>query len=503
MYIPTQTDLSLIHQQTKDVFIKVNLLDKNYKILDSFDGNLISDSISVDSQSKQRRKYDCELHVSNPSFLVGSDKKIWIDKYIQVFYGIKSLRTKEIVYWLIGTFSYQSVSYTFDATNNNLKLTCPDLMADYDGTKNGQLSGYELLIEAGEDIRKTIIATLNSAGITRYYVEDIGKEIPYDLEFSGTVTYCDIWTKICDLYDSWEFFFDTDGTFVWRKIPTGLTDPISFDDTFLDKIWISEQTDIDFAGIYNKTEVWGKVLELEYDDRYTEECTYEIGEDGIGVYTISLPKIGNMEDIENIEDEEVKEYVESIDELDHLDQIGVKICADSIGGDMVKIGEDIIPIVNDDGSPIAAGRMKANQVYVFSYRRNLGESLQNCLYLLGQYQCYGVYIEENPDCPFSVKNLGYEIINRVDYENLYSDDLCFNQAEFLTYQSTALLDTISLNLLIIPWINVNQKIKYTSKETGETNQYIIKSFNWSTLSGTMSMTLYRFLESFEYVKNKG
>ena len=58
-YSPTQTDLSLILQQTKDVFIKVNLLDRNYKILYSFDGNLISDNISADNQSKQRRKYDC------------------------------------------------------------------------------------------------------------------------------------------------------------------------------------------------------------------------------------------------------------------------------------------------------------------------------------------------------------------------------------------------------------------------------------------------------------
>ena len=295
----------------------------------------------------------------------------------------------------------------------------------------------------------------------------------------------------------WEFFFDVDGTFIWRKIPTGLHEEVSFDDTFIDKTWISENTSYDFTGIYNKTEVWGKVLELEYDDRYTEECTFSNG-----IYTINLPKIGNKEAIEKIENSEVIEYIEKVNEIDHLDQIGIKICADSIGGDKIKIGSDIIPIVNDDGTPIVAGRMKAGQTYVFSYRRNLGETQQNCLYLLGQYQCYGVYIENSDECPFSVKNLKYEIINRVDYDELYSDDLCYNQAEYLTYQSTALLDTITLELLTIPWLNVNQKIKYTSKTTGETNQYIIKNFSWSSLSGTMSMTLYKFLESFNYVKNR-
>ena len=501
-YSPTQTDFNLVHQQTKDIYIKVNLLNKQFKILDSFDGNLISDNLSVDNESKQRRSYSCELQVLNPSFLVGRDKKIWIDKYIQVFYGIRNIRTKEVHYWLLGTFSYQSVDYTYDAVTNQLSLKCVDLMADYDGTKNGQLSGYELLIPAGEDIRTSVIGVLKDAGIDKYYVEDIGKEIPYDLEFNGTVTYCDIWTKICELYDSWEFFFDVDGTFIWRQIPTGLHENVSFDDNFINKIWISENRSYDFSTIYNVTEVWGKILELQYDDRYTEDTSFSI-ENGIGVYTVMLPKIGNKEDYENIENSEVIEYIESLDEINHLDQIGFKVTADSIGNDVVKFNNcEPIPIVNDDGTPIVAGRMEAGQVYVFSYRRNQGETIQNCLYLLGQYQCYGKYEEHNEDCPFSVENLGYEILNRVDYEDLYSDDLCYNQAEYLTYQTTALQDTLNLELLIIPWLDVNQKIKYTSKQANETNQYMIKNFSWSSLSGTMSMTLYKFMESFSYVKNK-
>ena len=63
-------------------------------------------------------------------------------------------------------------------------------------------------------------------------------------------------------------------------------------------------------------------------------------------------------------------------------------------------------------------------------------------------------------------------------------------------------DTITLSLFIIPWMEVGQKIKYTSKTTGETNQYIVKDFSWSSLDGTMSLTLYKFLESFSYVYNR-
>lgn len=479
-YSPTQADIAIIKQTEKDVYVKIDLLNKQFKILESLQGNLISDSLSVDSESKQRRSYNCEMYVSDASLLIGDDKKIWIDKYIRVYYGIKSVRSKEIVWWLIGTFSYINVNYNYSSTENNISLSCADLMADFDGTKNGQLNGYSLTIPAGEDIRSSVIALLNKAGISKYVVEDIGKEIPYDLEFTNTTTYCDIWTKICELYDSWEFYFDVDGTFIWRKIPTGLSEPIIFDDTLLDDIYIDETLNSSFSGIYNVTEIWGKVLELKSNDRYTENS--ELSGD---TYQISL------------------ENVTILDDIDHLDQIGIKICADCPDRPQISInGLSAIPIVNDDGSPIEAGRMKANTTYIFSYRRNTGTQVQNCLYLLGQYQAYGIYKEENPDCPFSVNNLGYEIVNRVNYDNLYSDDLCYNQAEYLTYQTTAMQDTINLNLILIPWLDVNEKIRYTSHIMGKTEQYIIKNFSWSTLDGIMSMTLYKFLESFSYVKNK-
>lgn len=479
-YSPTQEDINIIKQQTKSVYIKIDLLNKQFKILDSIQGNLISDSLNCDSESKQRRSYTCELYVSDSSFLIGEDKKIWIDKYIRVYYGIEQLRTGEIKWWLIGTFTYTDTNYKYSATENTLSLTCADLMCDYDGTKNGQMTGYSLTIPAGEDIYKSIVALVEDAGIKNYIIEDIGKEIPYDLEFNGSVTYCDVWTEICELYDSWEFFFDVDGTFIWRQIPTGLSEQVILDDTFFNTIWVDENTSNSFSGIYNVTEVWGKTLDLELEDRYTDTSTFSNG-----VYSITL------------------EGVESLNDIDHLDKIGIHICANSTAGAKVRInGLEAIPIVNDDGSYVAADRLKADTTYVFQYRRNMNDTIQNCLYLLGQYQAYGIYKETNKECPFSVTNLGYEIVNRVDYENLYSDDLCYNQAQYLTYQTTAMLDTITLTCLIIPWLDVNQKVRYTSKMTGETNQYIIKSFNWSTFDATMSLTLYKFLESFSYVYDK-
>ena len=147
-YIPSQIEISAVKQRVKDVYVKIELLTQEMTIIDSLTGNLVSDNFSMDANSNQRRSYTCNLVVSDHArklnkstilseYLVGKNNKIWIDKYIRVYYGIFSYRTKEIVWWRIGTFTYVNVNYTFSATECNLSLTCADKMCNYDGTKNG------------------------------------------------------------------------------------------------------------------------------------------------------------------------------------------------------------------------------------------------------------------------------------------------------------------------------------------------------------------------------
>lgn len=487
----TQSDLSLLRQGTQEVYLKVELLNSNFKILDSLEGQIINDSYSQDNESIQRRSYNFDLVVLNSSFIIGRDKKIWMDKRLRVYYGIKSIRTKEIIWYQLGVFCYVSMKYSFSSTEKKLSVTCADLMALYDGTLNGQLHGYgssnnspgyaiqNLTIPAGEDIRSSVIAIIKEAGIEKYIVEDIGKPIPYDLTFETGSTYADIWTKIRDLYDSWEFYFDVDGTFVWRQVPTCLEDPIVLDDTFMQQIVENENADTKFDGIYNVTEVWGKVLELESEDRYSEASTYVDN-----TYQITFDRYTSW------------------DSIDNLTQLAFKVSADNANAPKFTINNfsPTIPIYNGDGKPLETGVLIKDNIYVFRYRRI--STNQNALFLLGQFQCYGKYVEESVDCPFSTTNLGYEISQSLDYSNLSDDSACYNQAEYLTYKATAMMDTINLTTLVVPWLEVNAKIEYTPKYNNLTNQYIVKNLSWSTGNGTMSVTLYKFLESFSYVYNR-
>ena len=64
------------------------------------------------------------------------------------------------------------------------------------------------------------------------------------------------------------------------------------------------------------------------------------------------------------------------------------------------------------------------------------------------------------------------------------------------------MDTITLNTLVIPWLEVNTKVSYTPKYNNTTNQYIVKSISWSVGTGTMTLVLYKFLESFSFVYDR-
>lgn len=492
-YQVTEKDLQILRQGTQNIHLKVELLNEDFKILESLEGLILNDNFSINSDSLQRRGYSCDLKVLNSSFFIGNDKKIWLDKRIRVYYGVESTRDSEVVWYQLGIFCYISMKYSNTGTDKALSLTCGDLMCLYDGTLNGQLQGKSstpnslsyavknLLIPAGEDIRLSIIGTLKDAGITKYIVEDIGKPVPYDLTFSTGSKYSDIWTKIRDLYDSWEFYFDVGGTFIWRQIPTGLNEPVVLNDNIMSAIFKDESADMSFDGIYNVTEVWGKTLELDGDDRYADTSTYTSN-----TYKITLPLISSWENIDN------------------LTQISFKTTADCQASPKFSINSlSSIEILDGDGNSLKTGALKANTIYVFRYRRLTTE--RNALFLLGQFQCYGRYEETSEECPFSTTKLGYEIVNSVDYDNLSDDAACYNQAEYLTYKTTAMMDTITLTTLVVPWLDVNAKIEYTPRYNETKNQYLVKSLSWSTGTGTMNLVLYKFLEDFSYVydrKNK-
>ena len=729
-YQVQQYDLDLLSYSSRSQYVKIELLDHSKQnVLDTVEGQLISDNFSADGDSATRRTYSATLFVSDLRFFIDKNSRMWIDKYVRVYYGLQinsAAAPSAPIYYQIGTFSFVDLTYSYNATTKQLSISCQDLMADYDGTKGGVVptsewtariedktfsgdmyikvetflkmvsiraeelftftydanhldkdgnpypiwrseqgvnmrnpanygiiwdtaynpqngdiivvrlfrgKGYTLIIYRIDpetitpqfpkgivtSIYTAIENSVKAAGITDYEIEDIGKLVPYDLEFDAGATWKDVWQTVTDLYPDCEFFFDENGKYIWRQIPTAYSDPRLITSNYLEPVVISEQINNSYSKACNATEVWGMVLDLSNKDRYAyfDEAAFRaqltaVGFDGLPQETMDFLK--NIEaghtDLYNARiNNQVSEYLnllfgdpylvstvqfattedaddtlwvnlvgelEQLTDLANLVSIGIKIPGVGTHAGTIhyiKVNNfDPCPIYTYDTGELLNRTYIGGRTYVFRFRltadgdevshidqlvtgngiinssgeyeaktaEELDEIRENGGYgdiivyknfdtgeivyeiypsglrylarenpqLLnfacqGEDQCFAKYVEENnefsSDLLYSVDNVGYEILSVKNYSNLAYDELCFNQAEYETYYSCVKQDTITIQTIIIPWLEPHQKIQYRLKMTNELSDWLIKSLSWDTKSGTMSITMYRFIPAYQYI----
>ncbi|MBC8531925.1 DUF5048 domain-containing protein [Gehongia tenuis] len=372
-YMPKTQDVNLLQQTNRAIFSKVELLSHDFKILDSLEGNTLNYSISIDADSDIRRTCSLSLYVQNASFTPSSSSRIWMDKFLRIYMGLKDQRTQQTIWYGQGIFIIDGASYSFDASTQELSLSCSDLMSVLVNTCYNPQMVSEITIPAGSSARSVLISlleTLDSA--IPYRIDDLGA-IPYDLVFSLGTTLYEIMAKIRDLYPGWEFFFDTNGTFVFEAIPSGSSDPVVLDDTILQSLVVNESTDYDFSEVKNRVAVYGRTL--------------------------------------------------------------------------------------DDGT-----------------------------------QIYGEAKDTLTDSPFSISRIGerMEVLSGGDYDLITTNDLAQQRADYELWRLTRLNDGMSLETIAIYWLDVNQKIAYTSKITGVSAEYLIKQIAYSSTDTTMSLDMIKF-----------
>lgn len=470
----TQQDLALLHQSQKTIFAKVELLNQKFKVIDSIEGNLISDSFSCDGTSAVRRTYQATLQITDSSFQVGKDRKFWFDKRIRPYVGFRYCQTDEIVWYLMGTYVLNDANASYDAETKTLSLSCSDLMSTLNGERNGIVTGYRFTITAGDTIRNVIVTTLELADIKKYLVAELNQEVGEDLEFSAGTTYYEILNRLIELYPGYEMYFDISGTLIIDKIPSADSGPSVLDDSILDKLVIGEQTSYRFNEVKNVTELYGKTFEVD-EDHYTAVCTYSNG-----VYTITLPECGSIA---------------------NSDKIGIKIpAANESTQSFIRINElEPMAVVKADGSPIAPLTLQTGNDYTFRYQKK-----NNTLLYLGQYQIYARYEYHEPGSPYSIEELGeiLQVFSGGDYDIIFSDELAMERAQYETWLKTNQLDTISLDLVTIPFLEPNLKIDYTPSSAPSPRSYLVQSFSGSLTEGTMNVTLQRVYPEYSLPKNK-
>ena len=489
-YIVKQKDIELLMQSDKVLYYKLELLNNDFKILDSIEGNLISDNITINSSSDIRRTYNCELVVTNSTFDIGYDKKIWFNKIIRPYIGILHQRSREIVYYLLGSFLFTDAGYNYDSTTHTLSLTCNDMMCMLNGVRGGNLNSYKRTILAGTDARTIIIDLLKEVGIIKYFIEfninnDILNtfQIPYDMVYNAGMTVYQIINDIVNLYSGTEMYFSKEGVFVIDRIPTGDNEQVILNDEIIKPILINEQFNTSFKDIYNHIEIWGKVNEPDY---YAKEVSCSNNVYYANVVTSKL-------------DENTGESTDVIyDSYDNFDVFALRIPETNKENHQININNlGSIPIHNDKGEPLASNYLNANTDCIFRYRKD-----ENDFLYIGQYQCYAeCYLTNNIhdtsenaviniNSEYSIEKIGdkLKVLSGGDFDNIYTNLLCLQRCKYELYNASNKQINLTLNTIAIPWLDVNQLIEFTSNSNNKKQQYMTNNISCNYSDFTMSIT---------------
>jgi len=502
-YIVTQQDIELLTQSNKTLHYKLELLNENFQVVDFLEGNLISDNISISADSDVRRTYTCELVVTDSSFILDRESKIWFNKKVRPYIGVLHHRTNQILWYLLGTFLYTDLNYSYDAVSKTLSLTCLDMMCLLNDSRSGQIPDYQRTILKGTNARAVIISLLEGVGITRYFIEfNINNNvlstfsIPYDMVYNAGSNVYTMIKDIVSLYPGTQMYFSLDGTFIINAIPTKENEINILTDDIIQPILINEQLTTFLSNVYNHVKIYGKINEPDY---YTKDVNVSDN-----VYNASLVVTKLDEDTNETIEVEYAEY-------ENFDIFALKIPETNKVNQRLSINNlESKLIVNSDDSVLEIGYLEANVDYVFRYRVESDDFL-----FLGQYQVYGeAYLTNNTndtneyavisqDNDFSVEKIGniLKVFTGGDYDLIYTNRLAEMRARYELYNCTNKQNSLSITTMFIPWLDVNMKVQFTSNLIKGTHEYLITNISCDYSSGQMSINLNRYYPEYLIERN--
>ena len=263
-------DYNVLKQQYIKKYIRLELLDFQYNIVDELSGNMTKCSINVDSNSDLRRSCDLGFVVTTSTFDIKAGSKIFLDKMVRPYVGYENMRTGEIQWYNQGIYLVNNPQWSYNASTNEISMQALDLMSKLTGLRNGNLEGIPTKITKDENVREAIIKTIELGGFTKYICEECKTNdgtivpVPYDIEIDVGGTIYDILTGLRDIMPNYQIYFDINGVFHYEPIPLAYDDPVLIDDDLFNNVLISENINTDFESVKNYVEVLGHTWDVDY-----------------------------------------------------------------------------------------------------------------------------------------------------------------------------------------------------------------------------------------------
>ena len=474
----TQAQYSTAKQGHRNISIRIDLLNFSKQVIESIEGRVISGTLTSDANSNMRNTCDIQMVITDSSFNVEAEGKIWMDRYIQIYVGVEDVHTNQIVWTNKGIYLLNQPTYEYDAESNTLSFQGVDMMALLTDMRGGILT-EAYVIPAGSNVRDVIIAILSVNGFNEYVVVECENSdgsiqpVPYDMNFDVGSTWWDVLEALQSILPNYQMYFDVDGVFHYEPTPYKANEVVRMDDDIWRQNVISENVSYDFESVKNSVKVLGRTHSVNY---FATDVT-------VNDATINLT-------------------IPNLTELTDGALIGFALTQSVYGNIMLNVNNlGAVKMSKLDGRYVTS--LAKGEYWTASY-----DASNQVWQFLGHVQAVGEWMDDNPHSPFFVGNPAGAIkivLYGGEYDNIMSDELATQRAEWEIYQRCRMNDSITLTSVPIYWAEVNWMVAYTPLGQDVVNQYLIRSITTDlTYDGTQTYNLIRWYPYYiQYVPASG
>lgn len=547
-YIASKKEFAMLKNHNKHLYCRLELLDKDLNVIDNLEGLTIDGSLSIDADSDIRHTFTSTIYLKQNEMISSYSVDEWIDKLVRVYIGI-GLSDKNIFWYSKGIYAFNQNGFSYNATEHSVSVSCVDLVAMLDGSLSGTLTGYQTVISTGTKISNAIIDTYKLSGMKECVVNYWNRTVPYDIEFSSGTSIWSILTELRDLYYPFEMFFD-DTTFVCQEIPSGFNDPVVLNDEEFQDLVISESCDIEYSEVKNCVEVFGASVEYDtyVDDEHmtvvhtdadsktgeeektsitlrttsldiTKDCTVAITTPLLGFKkNVEITIVNSVTETDSNNNTSVKEYTHGPFKLyeTDVDENGTDVLMDG-----AEIAHDMMIVILYSPTYKKFYYRGEQQTHAMTFLVNkmptddeiakakVDEACNNLKYVcLTESDISDINLNTQANPRFTIEKIGRrnQVCSGSEYEMYTTDESTMQCAEYMLWKCGRLTDSVTVECLLVPWLEVNQKISYVPHyidTKGEPLEFIIKKISISLGEGTMTLTLSRYYPYYPYiVQNK-
>lgn len=113
-YLPTEEDLALLKSRSKRLYCRIELLNKNYQIIDMIEGLALSGSNSIDADSDTRRTFNLDIFPKKGFSISQFSTEEWTSKMLRLRIGMKAPTSESLI-------DSDSVALTEEKIDSNIK----------------------------------------------------------------------------------------------------------------------------------------------------------------------------------------------------------------------------------------------------------------------------------------------------------------------------------------------------------------------------------------------